>query len=414
MDNDNPIAKLQMEQLYNQYVQEQMDLNIPSTDIASFGYFCSHLAPTWRPGQYKRRQQPENVPEGHGPSVSLPQLRDQDGGESPANRELSMASESSFLQSSRIKSEADAAVIIQRVWRRHIDMQVYKYYRDLINFKTRGNPGVMLRCINPNEAKLLDAAAGINIRFRLAGARFPPNIYYKIFTNRPVQDMCANSPKDYTKSESKRLTVKDTHSNVRVKDVPNDDQDGWYKRVENNGWRLVSDRLIHHIMNDPITWETSNKEYKFDHNRYQRRQDVERRKKQKKIEWMQKMYKEGMLRAKADDRETIQLIEGAAAGMVATVEAAGPEALEDWEVDELLDWTTSLNFEEYRNTWSDLATSATSQKFVEDKLRLTTNFSDPYEMSLSTGPSRYTSGRQSHMTPVTINSADSGKAALKA
>ena len=53
-----------------------------------------------------------------------------------------------------------------------------------------------------------------------------------------------------------------------------------------------------------------------------------------------------MLHAKADDMETIQLIEGAAAGMVATVEVAGPDALEDWEVDELLDWTTSLNFEE--------------------------------------------------------------------
>ena len=53
-----------------------------------------------------------------------------------------------------------------------------------------------------------------------------------------------------------------------------------------------------------------------------------------------------MLKAKADDRETVQLIEGAAAGMVATVEAQGPDALEDWEVDELLDWTTSLNFDE--------------------------------------------------------------------
>ena len=30
---------------------------------------------------------------------------------------------------------------------------------------------MMLRCINPNEAKLLDAAAGIHVRFRLAGVR---------------------------------------------------------------------------------------------------------------------------------------------------------------------------------------------------------------------------------------------------
>lgn len=33
-------------------------------------------------------------------------------------------------------------------------------------------------------------------------------------------------------------------------------------------------------------------------------------------------------------------------GMVATVENYGTDALEDWEVDELLDWTTSLNFDE--------------------------------------------------------------------
>lgn len=57
-------------------------------------------------------------------------------------------------------------------------------------------------------------------------------------------------------------------------------------------------------------------------------------------------YQEGMLKAKSDDPETVNLIEGAAAGMVATVEKMGPDALEDWEVDELLDWTTSLNFEE--------------------------------------------------------------------
>ena len=57
-------------------------------------------------------------------------------------------------------------------------------------------------------------------------------------------------------------------------------------------------------------------------------------------------YHEGMLKAKVDDEETIGLIEGAAAGMVATIERHGPGAVQDWEVDELLEWTTSLNFEE--------------------------------------------------------------------
>ena len=68
-----------------------------------------------------------------------------------------------------------------------------------------------------------------------------------------------------------------------------------------------------------------------------------------------------MLRAKVDDKETVALIEGAAAGMVATVDAHGPDAIADWEVDELLDWTTSLNFEDYWGGWKEMATSGCSE-----------------------------------------------------
>ncbi|XP_061193454.1 protein MFI-like isoform X2 [Saccostrea echinata] len=294
-------------------------------------------------------------------------------------------------------TERQAAGIIQRAWRRHIDIQVYRYYRDLINFKTRGNPALMLRCINPNEAKLLDAASGVHVKFRLAGDRFPPNIYYKIFTHRPVQDMCANSPKDYTQPTVKLAMAKDKHSNVRTQGFQ-DDKTNWYKRIENNGWRLVSDRLVQHLT-DPITWETSNKKYQYSHDKLQRKQDVEKRKKKRKIEWMQKMYQEGMLKAKSDDPETVNLIEGAAAGMVATVQKMGPDALEDWEVDELLDWTTSLNFDEYLNSWKETATSAYSEKQVDDRVRLMTGTLDPYEFSISTGPSRYQSTQHSRNTP---------------
>ena len=30
-------------------------------------------------------------------------------------------------------------------------MQVYKYYKDLISFKSIGDPRIMLKCINPRE-----------------------------------------------------------------------------------------------------------------------------------------------------------------------------------------------------------------------------------------------------------------------
>ncbi len=40
---------------------------------------------------------------------------------------------------------------------------------------------------------------------------------------------------------------------------------GWYERIENNGWRLVSDRLITNLLTDPVTWETSRKKVDFSH-----------------------------------------------------------------------------------------------------------------------------------------------------
>ena len=50
-----------------------------------------------------------------------------------------------------------------------IMLQVYKYYKDLINFKNQGDPAIMLRSVNPKEAALLDAASGTHVKFRLAG-----------------------------------------------------------------------------------------------------------------------------------------------------------------------------------------------------------------------------------------------------
>ena len=43
----------------------------------------------------------------------------------------------------------------------------------------------------------MDPAAALCVKFRLGGPVFPPKIYYKIFTRRPVIDMNAFSPRDY-------------------------------------------------------------------------------------------------------------------------------------------------------------------------------------------------------------------------
>ncbi|XP_052244404.1 protein MFI-like isoform X2 [Dreissena polymorpha] len=389
-------GRVRLENYYQEFRSHLLSLPDRPTIIPSFKDFCAtYIQDWWRDIRMARRQLQQERRQ----LIIEQQYQQQQQQQQAERTEPRVKSEVVIPKRiSRPLSLQEAASKIQKAWRRHIDIQVYRYYRDLINFKSRGNPSLMLRCINPQEAKMLDAASGIHVKFRLAGERFPPNIYYKIYTHRPIQDLCANSPKDYTSPGVKLKMAKDQHNRGRL-EVNTKDTTGWYQRMDNNSWRLVSDRLIHHIMADPVTWETSHKKYQYHHDKLVRKQDVEKRKKKKKIDWMKKMYKDGMLKAKSDDKETIQLIEGAAAGMVATVENYGPDALEDWEVDELLDWTTSLNFDDYQSGWKELATSAHSEKQIEDKLRLLTSTADPYEFSLS-GASRYQSTQQSRNTPV--------------
>ena len=44
--------------------------------------------------------------------------------------------------------------------------------------------------------------------------------------------------------------------------------------------------------------------------------------------------------------------------MMVTTDKHGPGAVEDWEVDELLEWTNGLNFDSYVSSWKECGTSA--------------------------------------------------------
>ena len=104
--------------------------------------------------------------------------------------------------------------------------------------------------MNRNSSNRLPA---FGFGFRLAGERFPPTIYYKIYTNRPIQDLCANAPRDYTRPYLRLKSAVD--SNNKLNRFPQQglwltgmifckrsvsDQVGWYRRIENNGWRPVA------------------------------------------------------------------------------------------------------------------------------------------------------------------------------
>ena len=53
-----------------------------------------------------------------------------------------------------------------------------------------------------------------------------------------------------------------------------------------------------------------------------------------------------MLKSKEDNDESVtDLVATATKGLMMTVDDDGPEAVEEWEVDELLQWTEGLNFD---------------------------------------------------------------------
>jgi phenylalanyl-tRNA synthetase alpha subunit len=85
-----------------------------------------------------------------------------------------------------------------------------------------------------------------------------------------------------------------------------------------------------------------------------RKQDIEHKKKQKKVDWMRKMYKNGMLKAKGDDPEANAIIEQTTKELLDAFDQIGMENVDNWEVDELLNWTNALNFDEFvlfLNVW---------------------------------------------------------------
>ncbi|CAE1174121.1 Uncharacterized protein C11orf65 homolog,Uncharacterized protein C11orf65 [Acanthosepion pharaonis] len=278
----------------------------------------------------------------------------------------------------------EAAVKIQRRWRAYIDIQVFKYYKSLINFRNQGHPALILRCINPREAGLIDAASGIKVRFRLAGPEFPPCIYYKIYTVRNIVDVCACSPKNYCHNSNKKKTANYINNKIGNNQEVCDGQTKWYNRTENNGWRLVSDRLLHNYGKNQQTWETQ-KTIIFHPSKLKRRQDVQKQRKARKIEWMKKMYEDGLLQSKIKESQYEELVNEAVTGIINTTNQYGLDKLSSWEVDELLDWTVSLNYDDYVNEWKQIGTTKNSQNIL-DNLFYSMSTTDPFELTLSSDP----------------------------
>lgn len=171
-----------------------------------------------------------------------------------------------------------AARRLQRAWRGACSYRHYRTLRDMIvTLHVSGEPCLLLRAALPREAMLLDPAMQAHVRFRLGGSRFPPSVYYKIYTHGAICDLGAFAPRNYIAEKANGGPV----------------ADGWYEREENNGWRPLVQR--HHPRGvkytDEVEKATAKKVLKnFHYNRLKRRQDVERQRRKRAIQWMRKLY----------------------------------------------------------------------------------------------------------------------------
>jgi hypothetical protein len=157
---------------------------------------------------------------------------------------------------------ARAARTIQRAWRRFCDRRVYRYFRDLALGRRLADTMALLRALNPREAALADGASGVYARFRLAD--FPPRLYYKLYTARPVTDIGAFAPRNYAALATTGTGAGAGASAGKAGDVAApasgaaftaaaratpaqlaaDPAREWYLRQDNNPWRPVA---THHV-----------------------------------------------------------------------------------------------------------------------------------------------------------------------
>lgn len=217
-----------------------------------------------------------------------------------------------------------AAIKIQRAYRRFVDKSLFKKLKNLVHFRNQGDPGSLLKAINPIEAQLLDPAIGAHVRFRLGGYEWPPQIYYKIFLHSPVCDVNSYAPRNYMQKYNADIPpITQEQLNEYAEKY------GWYHRVENNGWRPISSLSPSAI--DIITQmtnkATSHKKYK-----------PKRQKMKKEIAEMK--VKRFLAEKKAENGD-IDL---------------------DINLDDegLFEWVEKLDMEKYREDWETLGTTGPS------------------------------------------------------
>ena len=249
---------------------------------------------------------------------------------------------------------------IQRWWRAFTNIKIFNYYKDLINFKKKGDPSQLLKSINPSESYLLDKASKCHIRFRLGGEKFPPLIYYKIFTHGSLWDINSFAPRDYMKIKAKKKKEVLDIKFDKIHD--NSNNQGWYERIENNGWRPISDKILTPF--DTVEMRTAKARKKFHHELLKRKELTAAEKRKRKLKWLRKLYKDAKNAELIQDNDilkndpNIEKMYSNPFDEQRFIEYDDSEF--DKEVNSLIEWWEDLDYDKYVANWGELATSGQS------------------------------------------------------
>ena len=157
------------------------------------------------------------------------------------------------------------------------------------------------------------------------------------------------------------VMVPATQSGVRatlVGGVPIDCAE-WYRRVDNNGWRPVSEALLKGMSRaeandvddgDHDVIGVNGKGEPYHYSKMVRQKDARRRRKRQTRKWLRDLYLGG-----AVANNIVPYHEG---------DAPEEDPLFEEEAEKLLKWSVSLDFASYQASWAALATSAGSDARV--------------------------------------------------
>ena len=340
-------------------------------------------------------------------------------------RQVLRSREFSFMAnaaSPRRKEEMQSFAVrrIQQSWRAFCNRKVYKYYRDLVCFKLQGAPADLLKTIIPQETGLFDKASGVHVRFRLGGSSFPPKVYFKVFTHRPLCDVNAFAPRDYTK-ESKPDAF---HNNNYERTYPkygkfqrsirvgakyfgavvktaSADTTSWYRREENNPWRPIASQLVEEVCTPP--WQqrdvpVEKKPAAFHFSTYKRREEILRQKKRRKREWMLKAYLLASGKTLGAELQEADLARGAGANADADLEGNYFQSSDaDWadSRDERRDEMAAQSKEskELELMWMEKAVLSHSEEQAGERIE-----DDLADLSLGEAESKSTKGAVDRLT----------------